>query len=136
VTDPASPAPRSDFDRIGGAEGLHRIMSAFIERVSGDFILGFLFEGRDLPRIVRHEIELASQHLDGPFVYGGRPLGQVHRPLKINRGQFRRRLALLARVLEQHGVAADIIERWVDHDRRLEGAITGGLDCVPDEPGG
>lgn len=122
----------TDYDRVGGEDGLRRVIDAFVDRMFADFIIGFLFEGKDRDRIKRHEFELAAQHLGGPFRYAGRPVAPTHRPLRINKGQFRRRLALLRTVAREHGVPDDVIERWLAHDRALERTITDGTDCVPE----
>jgi hemoglobin len=119
----------TDYDRIGGEEGLERLVRAFVDRFFADFIIGFMFEDKDRERIVRHEVELASAHLGGPHRYGGRNLGEVHQPLRINKGHFRRRLAIVAHVLREKGVPDDIVERWIAHDQRLESVITTPEDC-------
>jgi truncated hemoglobin YjbI len=100
--------------------------------MSTDFIIGYLFMGRDLERIKMHEAELASAHLGGPRAYAGRSLPTAHKPLRINRGHFKRRIALLRVVLHEQGVRDDIAARWVAHDEALEGAITDGTACVPE----
>jgi truncated hemoglobin YjbI len=105
---------------------VERLVQAF----AADFVIGFLFEGKDLARIARHELELARAHLGGPAAYGGRPIGAAHGPLRINRGHFRRRLTILRHILTDEGVAEGIIEGWVAHDARLESVVTTGEDCV------
>lgn len=122
----------SDYDRLGGAAGLRRVVEAYVARFAGDFIIGFLFEGKPLGRIVEHEVQLAAGHLGGPSAYTGRSLAAAHQPLKINRGHFRRRLAILRTVLAEHGVEPDIIERWIGFESRLEAAVTDGTDCIAD----
>ncbi len=119
------------WERLGGEEPVRALVRDFVDRVFDDFVIGFLFQGRDRERIVTHELELASAHLGGPRAYGGRPIGQVHRPLKINRGHFRRRLAILRTVLREHHVPVDIVEGWVGHDAALEAVVTDGTECVP-----
>ena len=121
-----------DFDAVGGASGVARVVGDLVDRMSTDFIIGYLFIGRDLKRIKKHEAELASAHLGGPRAYSGRALPSAHRPLRINRGHFKRRIALLRVVLRDHGVPEDIAERWIAHDDALEGAITDGTACVPE----
>jgi hemoglobin len=121
----------SDWERLGGEEGVRRIVAAFLDRVFADFIIGFLFEGKDRARIERAEVELASTHLGGNLGYSGRGIVSTHRPLKINAGQFRRRLAILRTVLREKGAPEDVIDRWIAHDRRLEKVITDGTDCAP-----
>lgn len=124
--------PDSDFARLGGEPGIAAHIDAFVDRVAADFIIGFLFQGRDLARVKARETELACMHRGGPVRYAGRPLGAVHQPLRINRGHFRRRLAILRTVLSERGVPDEIIDRWIRHEQRLEPAIVDGTDCAPD----
>lgn len=109
---------------------LPHLIDRFVDRMASDLIIGFRFAGKDLERVKRHELELARRHLLGEGRYTGRPIGPLHRGLKINAGQFRRRLAILRTVLVDEGVDAEVIERWVGHDQALERAITDGTDCV------
>ncbi len=121
----------NDVEAIGGEARLGAILDDFVDRMASDFIIGWLFEGRDLARIKTHELGFAKAHLGGGGRYEGRPLGRVHQPLAIHRGMFHRRLALLATVLRDHGVADAVIERWLSHDRKLEPVISDGTDCAP-----
>ena len=121
----------NDVERIGGEAQLATILDDFVDRMASDFIIGWLFEGRDLSRIKTHELGFARAHLGGGGRYDGRPLGAVHQRLPINRGMFQRRLALLTTVLRDHGVGEDVIERWLAHDRKLEPVVTDGTDCAP-----
>ena len=124
----------SDFERLGGEAGVRPLVQAVCRAFFDDFIIGFRFEGKDHQRIMDKEFEHARAHLGGAGAYTGRPVGAVHQPLRINRGQFHRRLAILQTVLTEQGVPTDIVERWVAHDASLEPAITDGTNCVPDAP--
>ena len=121
----------TDCERLGGEEAVRRLVDAFLDLVFSDFVIGFHFAGRDHDRIRAHEAEHAIRILGGTAPYTGRPLPDVHRPLRINRGQFRRRLVLLRSTLDRHGVPPDIADRWVAAEARLEPAITDGTDCAP-----
>lgn len=123
----------SDYERLGGEEALVAILDDFVERMAEDFIIGWLFEGRDLARIKTQEMGFARAHLGGGGRYLGKPLGAAHQPLPINSGMFHRRLSLLATVLRDHRVEEGVIERWLAHDRKLEPIITDGTDCAPPE---
>lgn len=120
----------TDWQRLGGEPGVRALIDALVDRFASDLIIGFHFEGRDLERVKVNELGLASVHLGGELRYQGRPLASSHRPLRINKGQFRRRLALLRTVLRERAIEPDIIDRWVAHDARFEAAITDGTDCV------
>jgi len=121
----------ADLATLGGREGVERLVRAFVHRFAQDFIIGYLFEGRDLERIILHETEHALQHLGAEVAYTGRPIAAVHRPLRINAGHFRRRLAILRTVLTEQGVRPPVIDRWIQADRQLMAAIVDGTDCAP-----
>ncbi len=121
----------TDFDRLGGEAGLRDLVQAFVDRVFADLIIGFHFEGKDRDRIVEKEFEHARLHLGGGGAYTGREIGAAHQPLKINAGQFRRRLAILRKVLDDAGVDAQIRDRWIAHNQALLDRITRGEDCLP-----
>lgn len=121
----------TDYERLGGADALEHLIDLFIDVVFDDFIIGFWFKGKDRERIKRHEVEHAAKILGGPSRYTGRPIVPLHKPLGINKGHFRRRLAILTKVLTDEGVEEDVIERWLAHDRKLQDQITDGTDCAP-----
>ncbi|MCB9685698.1 MAG: group 1 truncated hemoglobin [Alphaproteobacteria bacterium] len=121
----------STLDDVGGRDGLERVVRAFVERMASDFVVGFHFEGKDLDRIVHREVELASEHLGGGDRYGGRSLSEVHAPLRIHRGHFRRRLHVLEATLRAHGWPEDLVARWLAHDRSLESVVSSPDDCAP-----
>ena len=120
----------SAWESIGDAR-LEAIVGRLVAHFFDDFIIGYLFTGKDPARIAAHELELARAHLGGPSAYSGRPLPEVHKPLRINRGHFRRRLAIVAHVLREEGVDEAIVEEWLSHERALEPAIVDGSDCAP-----
>lgn len=120
----------SDYERIGGEAALRRVVGRFVDRFFADFIIGFLFEGKDRDRIVKNETALAAAHLGGPRAYLGRPIGPLHQALEINKGHFRRRHAILRQVLAEEGVPPEVIERWIATEQALEPVITTSIDCV------
>jgi hemoglobin len=120
----------SDFETLGGREAIEGLVERFVRRSASDFIIGFFFEGKDLDRIIRHETELACGFLGGPSTYTGRSLEAVHKPLKINRGHFRRRLAILKTTLTEAGVDEEITARWIAHNQGEEERVVVDRDCV------
>lgn len=122
---------QTDYERLGGEDGLARIIRCFVDRVYEDMIIGFLFRRIDKENLIAREIEFASRHLGGPHVYTGRPIREAHQKHPINRGHFHRRMWLLERVLLECQVDSDVMERWLHHNRMLESLVTDGSDCVP-----
>jgi hemoglobin len=121
----------TDFERLGGEAGLRELVQAFVDRTFSDTIIGFHFAGKDKDRIVEKEFEHARLQLGGGGTYTGREIGGVHKPLKINKGQFRRRLAILRKVLDEAGVDVEIRDRWIAHNQALIDRVTSGEDCLP-----
>ncbi len=120
----------SAVDLAGGPDRVAAINERFVREMAADPIIGFLFAGKDLPAIARHETELAVRLLGGEATYSGRPLGAVHRALRIHRGHFRRRLFVLRRVLAAEAVPEAAARAWVDHHAAMESAIVAPEDCL------
>ncbi len=126
----------TDFERVGGADGLNRLIRDLLAREHKDMIIGFLFRDVDMERLLVHETAFAAAHLGGPRAYVGRPITTVHQPKRIQRGWFRRRIALLRCVLTDNSVPQDVIDRWVSTELALEPSVTDGTDCGPPAPEG
>jgi truncated hemoglobin YjbI len=119
------------FQRAGGEPVVRAIVDRFVDRQFEDRIIGFFFDGKDRARVKTHEYAHAAGVLGADVPYEGRPVPALHRPLRINAGQFRRRLALLQQQIDAAGVPPDVRELWLDAQRRMERAITDGTDCGP-----
>lgn len=119
------------FERAGGEPVVRAVVDRFVDRMFDDRIIGFFFEGKDREGIKRHEYAHAAAVLGAGVPYEGRPIPSLHRALRINAGQFRRRLALLRQEIERAGIPADVQELWLDGQRRMERMITDGTDCAP-----
>lgn len=119
------------FERAGGEPVVRAIIDRFVDRQFEDSIIGFFFAGKDRAAVKQHEYEHAAGTLGAQVTYTGRPIPSLHKALRINSGQFRRRLALLRQEIERAGVPADVLEAWLDGQRRMERAITDGTDCAP-----
>ena len=126
----SDPSTESPYTRIGGAEGLRRIIDDFVDRVFSDMMIGFFFRHADKQRVADKEYELAARFLGGPERYTGRPLREAHARHRIMGGQFLRRRRILEQVLQDHAVPAEIIEVWLEHTDRMRGQIPGDPDGV------
>ncbi len=98
-----------------------------------DPIIGFRFIGVPREPLIERELEHLSGILGGNLAYSGRPLPAVHRAHRINKGQFRRRLALARTVAAELGVDPLVVAEWQRRERALEAVLTSAEDCLPDE---
>jgi hemoglobin len=113
------------FDRIGAAR-LRAVIADFYDRVFADVMIGYLFAGRDKQRLIDLEWELAARQLGAPQRYTGRPMREVHAPLRIFVGQFDRRLQLLRNTLADHQVDPAVGEAWIAHQLALRDQVIAG----------
>ena len=115
----------SDFERLGGEEGVRRIIGSFTQKVYNDAMIGFFFHGKDHDRITEMEYRHAAEYLGGPVVYDGKPIAKAHRSLGIMGGQFLRRRKILENTLVEQGVTEDIRTRWLAHVDSFANAVLG-----------
>lgn len=90
------------FDRLGGAEGLDRLVAALSDRVEADPALAPLFVGVDSAGLRNHRSHYLAAVLGGPEAYEGRGMREAHRPLGIDDAAFDR---FLRHVVESARVA-------------------------------
>jgi hemoglobin len=121
------------FEQLGGEDKLKEIISAFIDRVFEDRMIGFFFHKADKKRIKELEYQLAANLLGADVVYQGLPLDKVHAKHPIMGGHFARRRQILKETLESHRVPEVIQEVWLQHTDALRPLITAqaGSDCDP-----
>lgn len=125
--------PRFNIHAIGGLDGLFRVVSAFVQRVVRDPMIGFFFDGVDIQQLTVLEYEFAASHLGLGVEYTGRPIALAHRSRTIFDGQFDRRRQILKETLQAHSVPDEIQSAWLEHTEKLRSAVVHG-DCHPQGP--
>jgi len=95
------------FDRIGGVDGLTRMVGRFYARVLGDKTLRPYFKGVQLDKLYRMQFEFFSVALGGPTAYSGRTLHHAHRGLGISREHFQAFVEHLFEALKDFPLSAD-----------------------------
>ncbi|MEC5128636.1 group 1 truncated hemoglobin [Verrucomicrobiales bacterium BCK34] len=91
----------SIYDRIGGEEGIEKLINSFYERVLKDPMLAPYFEGVPMDKLARMQREFFAMATGGPAEYTGRPLAHVHQHLKIKKPVFQRFTEHLLTTLEE-----------------------------------
>jgi len=121
------------FEKIGGESRLRLIISAFIDRVFEDRMIGFFFRNADRQRIKELEYQLAAEFLGAGIEYRGRPLGKVHANHPIMGGHFARRRQIFKETLEFYQVDESIKAALLNHTDSLRPLITpeASSNCDP-----
>jgi len=112
------------YDRIGGVDGIARLIDAFYARVLVDPDLRRFFRDTEMVKLRRMQIELFSTALGGPQAYSGRPLIEAHRRLNITLQDYRRFVRHLFDTLNDAGFPLDEQERY---------EVIGRLNVLTDE---
>ncbi len=122
----APPQPVDVLAAVGGLEGMRAVLRDLYTRLFADPMVGFFFQGRDLERLVEHQLRFTARALGADIAYTGRPLPEAHAGLPpILPGHFDRRHTLLAQVLRAHAVPDDAREAWLAYDRAFRRAVLG-----------
>lgn len=102
-------AQPSLYERLGGEEGIARVVDTFYDMVLADPRVAHFFANTDMAKQRRHQTLFLTFATGGPNKYTGRSMREAHRGLGIRDEHFDAIVELLGRALRQHGVGeADI----------------------------
>jgi hemoglobin len=113
------------FQRAGGHAVVHAIIERFVRRMRRDIMIGFLFEKVDEKNLIQREFEFTARFLGAEMNYTGRPIAQVHAPLRIMGGHFDRRRQILKEEILSEGIDTAVASAWLEHVDRLRPVVTG-----------
>jgi len=122
----------TDFELIGGEEGLRSVIREFIDKIFSDVMIGFFFRRVNRERLEEMEFQHAAAHLGGPITYTGRSMREAHKAHRVMGGHFERRKKILSNVLVRQGVDEGVRERWLLHLETLRPEVTDlpGSECI------
>lgn len=92
------------YNKYGGFETIHSVVSLFYKKVLDSDNLFRFFENADIERIIEHQTRFFSQLLGGPQIYDSAKLSSLHQSLKINEDDFNEVVAHLKSSLEDSNV--------------------------------
>lgn len=101
---------RTLFERVGGEQGVARLIQAFYARVLADPELSPFFTETSMERLRRMQRAFLSAALDGPIVYTGRTLAEVHYGRGIRPPHLQRFVEHLLAALRGFDVGEDDVE--------------------------
>lgn len=99
--------------RLGGADGVERLLVTFYGLVLADPLLAPFFKDVPMDKLLRMQQELFSASLGGPHTYSGRPLRAVHAGRGIGQPHFHRFRQPLLTTLQHAGADAEDIREVV-----------------------
>lgn len=111
------------YDEIGGEAKVRAVLRLLYDMLFEDPMVGFLFAGKDKGRIVEQQVAFTCGFLGGPQGYSGRPLPEAHAALPLLPGHFDRRHRLLAQVLSDEEVPAQVSRAWLRIDESLRSSV-------------
>jgi hemoglobin len=110
------PKPDTLWGRLGGEEGVTRIIDDFVEGALANRKINFtrdnayLQNPEDVKKLKRHLIELTSALGKGPYKYRGRSMQEIHEKMRITDAEFDALRVELHLALSGNGVqAADVL---------------------------
>jgi len=100
-------AQQTLYERLGGEEGLSKLLVAFYDRVLQDEALSGFFIDVPIEKLQHMQHEFFAAALDGPVDYSGRPLSEVHAGMGITPHHLRLFLDHLLETLEGYEIGED-----------------------------
>ncbi len=118
------------FDRVGGEDGVDRMVEAFYARVLADAELAPFFADASMEVLRRMQREFFAAALDGPIRYTGRPLSEVHAGRGIRVRHLARFVDHLLATLRDQGIDEDDTYEIISRINTYADEITGetGVD--------
>lgn len=113
------------FDRIGGEEGIRKLVDEFYERVLSDPKLSPFFEHTPMERLRTMQYEFFAAALDGPSAYKGKQLSYVHFGRGIGKEHFGLFIDRLFDTLQGYKLDADTMHAIIGRLNLFADEITG-----------
>lgn len=116
------------FARLGGTEGVARLVEAMYIRVLADTELASFFAGADMTRLQRMQFEFIASALGGPVSYSGAELQAIHAGRGIAPHHFSQFVGHLAAAMEDSGVAKEDIDNMLGRMAMYRDRIVGAAN--------
>jgi hemoglobin len=72
------------YERLGGSDGITRIVDDLVDRHAANAVLGPRFKGRDLPKLKRLATQFFCMGAGGPQRYEGRDMRTAHAGMNVS----------------------------------------------------
>jgi hemoglobin len=108
--EPPPPAPKSLFERLGGKDGITKIVDAAVKNVSEDKLIAKYFakttkDPKKLDAFKADLVEQVCEATGGPCQYKGKDMKAAHKGMKIKDAEYTAFVDAVTKALDQAGVA-------------------------------
>jgi len=114
---------QSLLELVGGIATLQRVHKIFYDKVYADPWLGKFFAGRNQESIENRQTDFMAEKMGGATKYIGKDPYMAHRAFFITEELFELRSNLLRESLNEFGMPAHLIERWIKIDNAFKSKI-------------
>ncbi|MGE0659034.1 MAG: group 1 truncated hemoglobin [Reyranellaceae bacterium] len=97
----------SMFQRYGGFAAIHRIVSAFYDRVLDCPALEPYFQGVAMDRLIDHQTKFIASLMGGPASFSDDAIRRAHQHLGISESEMHTMATVLRETLLDHEVEAE-----------------------------
>lgn len=105
--DAEPPKPKSLFDRLGGKEGLEKVVDAFTKNLAANDVTKKRFAKLPKDRLEAMKKKMVDQlckESGGDCEYTGKSMKDAHKGMKITEAEWNAMVKALHAALEEHGV--------------------------------
>lgn len=113
------------FDRLGGPDGVRKIVDEMYLRVLADPELSHFFKNAKMEGLKRMQFQFLASALDGPVEYTGAELTKVHQGLGITAAHFAKFCGHFADAMESHNASATDVDQALARLATYKDRITG-----------
>lgn len=109
----AKPMPKALWDKLGGEQGVKKVVDDLVKRAASDpkvdFTRGgkYKLDGEEIKHLKKALVDLISSWTGGPFKYDGKNMTEAHKGMRITNEQFDAFAKDFQTALKDHGATAE-----------------------------
>lgn len=111
--------------QLGGADGVEAIVDSFLFEVGGNSLVLPFFEKTNIDRFREKLIEQICQISDGPCVYSGDPMSQVHSHMQLDDRHFNAVVTDFVAAMDAENIPHPVQNRLLAKLASLYGVVMG-----------
>ncbi|MFC3884944.1 group 1 truncated hemoglobin [Bacillus songklensis] len=111
------------YERLGGQEGIQKVVDVFYKKVLEDDTVNHYFEHTDMEKQRRHQTLFLSWVTGGPNQYSGKGMEKAHEGLNLQESHFEAIANHLVSSLKEFNVSEKDIDQVVQKLLTMKDAI-------------